>query len=247
MKTSRWPLYVIAMVLSFPDQSVGQDAPAPVSFTGSVAVATDYTFRGISQTLEEIAIQGGITATNRTGLYLGTWGSSLNFGEASNENRAHTEIDVFGGFKRSLSGVDLDLGFIYYAYPGTSNAYEYDFVEFALGLGRVLGPASLGAKVSYSPDYFLASGSGVYVTGSLGYAIPNTPLSLTGAVGHQAIETNSAFGTPDYTDFSVGAWLSRLGVSVGAAFVGTDLGDGDCFGGSELCKKRVVFSLSRGM
>ena len=245
MRTSGWLLSVVAVSLSFPEESTGQ--AAPVTFTGSVAVATDYTFRGISQTLEDIAIQGGISATNTTGLYLGTGGSSLNFGEASNENRAHTEIDLFGGLKRPVSGVDVDLGFIYYAYPGTGDAYEYDFLEFALGVGRTMGPTAVGAKVFYSPDYFLGSGAGMYVTGTLGYAIPSTPLSLTGAIGHQTIETNSAFGTPDYTDFSLGASLSTLGVNLGVAFVGTGLDKGDCFGGSDLCKKRVVLNLSRGM
>jgi hypothetical protein len=105
----------------------------------------------------------------------------------------------------------------------------------------------VSAKGFYSPDYFLASGAGVYLTGSLAYAVPNTPVSLTGTVGHQSIETNTAFGTPDYMDYSVGGSVSALGVSIGAALVGTDVDDADCFAGSELCKTRAVFSLSRGL
>jgi uncharacterized protein (TIGR02001 family) len=247
MTRSAWILPLAGAWLSLAEPAATQESESPLSFSGSVAVASDYTFRGISQTLQEIAIQGGITAATTGGLYLGTWGSSLNFGEAAPADRAQAEIDVFGGFKKSTAVADVDLGFIYYGYPGTGSTYQYDFVEFALGLSRALGSASVGAKAAYSPDYFAASGAGVYVSGSLGYTVPSAPVSLSAGVGHQTIETNTAFGTPDYTDFTLGGAVSSHGVTLGVSFVGTDLSDGDCYGGSELCKKRFVMSLSRGM
>ena len=79
--------------------------------SGNVAVTSDYAFRGISQTLEEPAIQGGIDLEHPTGLYLGTWGSSLNFGE--DMPRAQVELDVYGGFGFSAAELfDVDLGLI---------------------------------------------------------------------------------------------------------------------------------------
>src|SRR5688572_7682428 len=148
-----WSSLAAALVLALPASA--QDSP--VSFTGSVAVVSDYTFRGISQTLENPAIQGGITGAAGPA-YLGVWGSSLNFGETDHEHRAHTEIDVFGGVRTSLGAVaDADLGFTYYAYPGTKDVFEYDFLEFALGLSRAISSATLGVKAAYSPDFFLAS------------------------------------------------------------------------------------------
>jgi uncharacterized protein (TIGR02001 family) len=220
-----------------------QDAEIEVEFGGSSTFVSDYSFRGISQTLEDPAVQAGITGTAGP-VYAGIWGSSLNFGEVDHENRAHAEVDVFGGVATSLGGVlDADLGVTYYAYPGTRDVFDYNFIEFALALSRAISSATLGAKVAYSPDYFAASGTGVYLVGSLGVDIPNTPLSLSAAVGHQSIDDNGAFGTPDYMDYSAGASLSVLGVSLGVTLVGTDIDDADCFGGSELCDSRVVFSL----
>jgi len=55
------------------------DAPAPITITGSATVVSDYRFRGFSQSNEEAAIQGGFTVTHESGLYVGTWGSSIGF------------------------------------------------------------------------------------------------------------------------------------------------------------------------
>mgnify|MGYP006180905279 CR=1 FL=1 len=41
----------------------------------------------LSQTLEDMAIQGGISAEGPAGLFLGLWGSSLDFGEAASEGQ----------------------------------------------------------------------------------------------------------------------------------------------------------------
>lgn len=247
MRLPTWSSLVLLGSLSTPAETAGQDAPTPVTFSGSVAVVSDYAFRGVSQTLEDIAVQGGITGASTAGLYLGLWGSSLNFGEATAADRAHTEIDAFGGLKRNVAGVDADLGFVYYAYPGTTDSYDYNFLELALGLSRAFSGVSTGAKVAFSPDYFAASGSATYLSGSLGFAVPSAPVSLLGTLGHQSIEENAAFGTPDYTDWSAGASLSAAGVSIGITYVDTDLAKTDCFAGADLCAPRVVFSVARGM
>jgi uncharacterized protein (TIGR02001 family) len=233
---------VAALAVALP--AAAQDSA--VTFTGSATVVTDYAFRGISQSFEDPAVQAGITGAGGP-VYLGVWGSSVDFGETAAAGRATAEVDIFGGLKLPLGFADADLGFTYYAYPGTGDAWDYNFLEFALGLSKAISSATLGAKVSFSPDYFAASGTGLYMMGSLGVGLPNTPLSLAATLGKQTIETNSAFGTPDYMDYSVGASLAVLGISVGAAVVGTDIDESDCIGGTDLCKTRVVVSVSRGM
>jgi uncharacterized protein (TIGR02001 family) len=248
MRTSALSLPALAAALVLASPAHAQDSP--VSFTGSVAVVSDYTFRGISQTLEDPAIQGGVTGAGGP-VYLGVWGSNVDFGEADPEDRATAEIDVLGGVKMPLGVVDADLNFTYYAYPGTGDSYEYNFLEFALALSRAVSSATLGVKAAYSPDFFLASGSAFYLGGTLGVALPSTPLSLAAGLGKQSIDENSTFGTPDYMDYSVGASVSVLGIGLGASIVGTDLDEEDCFGGAgafgELCGSRVILSVSRGM
>lgn len=247
MRASLSILAVSATALIGASSAAAQTADVPVTFSGSVAVTSDYTFRGISQTLDHAAIQGGIDAAGPFGLYAGFWGSSLNFGETDPNGRAQAEMDVSAGIGRTLAGTDVDLGFVYYGYPGTLTSLNYDFVEFGLGLSRDFGAVSTGVNAAWSPDYFASSGSAVYVSGSLGVAIPTTPLSLSASVGHQSIETNDAFGTPDYVDWSAGVSLGVLGLDLGASVVGTNLSKAECFGGSDLCESRVVFSLGRGL
>ena len=232
---------VVAAVLVAAKPAIAQEEMA-VSFSGSAALTNDYTFRGISQTGEAPAVQAGISGEIGS-VYLGTWGSSLDFGSVDADDRATAEVDLFGGVATSLGGAaDIDLGVIYYVYPG-GGFDGYDFVEFALGLSRGFASLSAGVSAAYSPDFFGDSGSAIYLSGSLGLDIPTTPLSLSASLGRQSIDDNDAFGTPDYVDYSVGASLSALGVSLGAAAVGTNLDESDCFGGDPLCKARVVLSI----
>ncbi len=48
------------------------------------AVTTDYRFRGLTQTQNDPAVQAGFTLAHDSGfLYLGLWGSNVDFGEGS--------------------------------------------------------------------------------------------------------------------------------------------------------------------
>lgn len=219
--------------------------PVVIEVGGSVALANDYRFRGISQTQREMAVQAGIDVSGPVGLYGGVWGSNLNFGETSPDGRAQAEIDVFGGIQRNPGGVvDLDLGVTYYGYPGTSRDYNYSFVEVGFGAGRDFSVVSTGVSAAYSPDYFGGSGSALYVRGELGVPVPSTPLSLDVAVGRQAIEDNAVFGTPDYTDWSIGLKAGVAGFEAGVSYVGTDIDDADCVGGLDICEPSLLVNVS---
>ena len=225
-----------------------QDAD-PVTFTGSAALVSNYTFRGISQTSNNPAIQAGINMAAPSGIYAGIWGSSLNFGESptlvSPDKGGSMELDLIGGIRPSLGPLTLDLGVVYYDYPGSASSLNYNFWEFAGALSHSFPNFSLAAKAVYSPDFFAGSGHGVYFGGSLGIPIPNTTFALSGSVGHQNIETNAAFGTPDYMDWTAGATVGVWGLTLGATAVGTDLSKAECFGGSEFCKAQVLFSVTK--
>ena len=90
-------------------QSATETAPPPVTVSGSVAIASDYRLRGISQSDEHMAVQGGITVSHESGLYVGTWASNLagwgTFGGAN------MELDLIGGYKTKITeGGTLDVG-----------------------------------------------------------------------------------------------------------------------------------------
>jgi uncharacterized protein (TIGR02001 family) len=216
-------------------------------FSGNVAVQSDYLFRGISQTSTKPAIQGGLDLAVPVGIYAGIWGSSVNFGEdLSAGQRAQMEMDVYGGVRKSLDGLaDVDVGVTGYLYPGAAGSRHYDFLELGLGLSRGLGPVDAGVSARYSPNYFAHSGDAEYLSAQVG--LPVSRLTLSGSVGHQWIEENATFGTPDYTDFGVGLGVGWAGFDVSGKVLATDLEEAECFGGSNLCKPRFVFSVARAM
>ncbi|MQA88967.1 MAG: hypothetical protein GEU90_01850 [Gemmatimonas sp.] len=214
-----------------------------VELTGNVSIASDYTFRGVSQTLEEPAVQGGLDLAFPFDLYAGAWGSSVNFGE--DLPRAQMELDFYGGIAPSVAGFDLDLGGIYYLYPGADDNNNYDFLELYGGAGRSIGPVGLGISGAYSPDFFGASGTGIWLGADASVGIPETPVTIDVSIGQQSVEDNSTWGTPDYMAWTAGLGAEVMGASIGAMVTGTDLDEGDCFSGTDLCNTRVIVSVGR--
>jgi len=212
--------------------------------SGTVIVTSDYAFRGISQTLEKPAIQGGIELAHPSGFYLGTWGSSLNFGEEVNP-RAQVEMDVYGGFGFAPANLpDVDLGVTYYGYPG-AQARDYAFLEFGAGLSRSFSLLTAAITTAYSPDFFASSGQAWHY--GLDLSVPLSLFTLNGALGHQRIEHNEIFSTPDYTHWSLGLAVGVAGFEVSGAYLGSNLESAQCFGGAGLCGGRTIVALSRAM
>ena len=57
-------------------------APAPepdFTWTGNVGLFSQYIFRGVSQTNEKPAVQGGFDLGHKSGLYAGVWGSNVSW------------------------------------------------------------------------------------------------------------------------------------------------------------------------
>ena len=86
--------------------------------TGNVGLFSEYRFRGISQTFAKPAIQGGFDYSHASGIYLGNWNSNVSSGAGF--PTGNLEMDLFGGWKKSWDDWGLDVGFIYYYYPGTN-------------------------------------------------------------------------------------------------------------------------------
>ncbi len=195
--------------------------------SANVGMVSEYFFRGITQTDKKLAVQGGLDFAHNSGIYVGAWGSNVDFNTGTEES---TEVDLYGGWSGALgkSKVTLDIGAIYYWYPGSNapGSSEFEFWEVYAGLSKELGFASASAKVSYSPDYFGESGDATYV--ELGIDVPLGKyfvLNLHG--GYQWIDENATFGADDYFDYLVGLSFSLIGLDFQVAYLGTDLDDTD--------------------
>lgn len=84
------------------------DEEPAITISGSAALVSDYRFRGVSQSDEGIALQGGFTVSHESGFYVGTWASNLagwgTFGGAN------LELDIFAGYTLPVGEGTLDVG-----------------------------------------------------------------------------------------------------------------------------------------
>lgn len=221
----------------------------PGEFSANVALTTDYIFRGISQADEDPAIQGGMDYALDTGhgfgVYVGFWGSNVEQETEDEDDPANLELDIYGGLNGEILGIGWDIGGIRFEYPD-SDVLDYNEAYFGLSytLPFTMFDPALSAKVSYSPDFFAESGDAVYVEGAVDLELPYE-FMLGLHVGHQDIEDNDVFGTPDYTDWSVGLSVQVHGFELKGSYFDTDLDEDECFGGTELCDARGVFTISR--
>ena len=79
-----------ALALAF---LAGVAIEAHADISANVALVSDYKFRGISQSNENPAIQGGFDYAFNNGFYVGTWGSTVDFDSVGDFNGS-LELDV---------------------------------------------------------------------------------------------------------------------------------------------------------
>ena len=99
-------------------------APAPEApaLTANVTLASSYRFRGIDQTFNQPALQGGVDYSAPLGFYVGGWASNVN-GNAAGYYGGNLEVDLYGGWKYAFSeDVGTDIGVYNYLYPGSNPA-----------------------------------------------------------------------------------------------------------------------------
>ncbi|MFC0205919.1 TorF family putative porin [Novosphingobium soli] len=254
-----------------------EEAPSEITVSGTVGLVTDYRFRGVSQTDKEMAVQGGVTVSHASGFYVGTWASNLSgWGTFGGSNM---ELDLVGGFSTEVaSGVNLDVGLTWYMYPG--GASETDFAEPYVKLSSTMGPAKVLVGVAYAPkqqalgrwyydaDAYAegtpddpgAKSDNFYVWGDVSGGIPDTPLSLKAHLGYS--DGNSGLGpngtsvapTGSYLDWMLGADLALGPVTLGVAYIDTDISKSESAylypnfastkNGSSIAGSTAVFSLS---
>ncbi|MBV8031036.1 MAG: hypothetical protein JO035_05960 [Betaproteobacteria bacterium] len=251
--------FALASTLAAPFTASAQTAPAadakpasPHTFTGNMTIASDYRFRGIDQTFGKPAIQGGIDYSHSSGIYLGNWNSNVSSG--AGYPAGNIEMDLYGGWKNTWGDWGLDVGTIYYYYPGTSisatNGSAASFVNPRTGASKT---GSVHNQEIYIGGSWKWISLKVYDAISDYFSLPGTKntyywdLSANydlgdgwGIVGHlgQLKVKGWSNGTPatnlNYTDYKLGVSKDVSGWVLGAAFVGTSA-KGNCANGDFYC------------
>jgi uncharacterized protein (TIGR02001 family) len=225
----------IAAAFSAPTTALAQ-------LTGNATLVSDYRFRGISQSFKLPALQGGADYAHSSGFYVGNWNSSVS--GLQFPNGASLEMDFYGGYKTTFGDFGLDVGYLYYYYPGTkaptapSGFRKLDNQEIYVGGTWKF----LTAKVSYSTtDYFGLNGAlaqGFYASKDTGAALPDRggskgtlyfdltasyeivpKLTLSAHYGRLDVKN---YNELDYSDYRIGATYDLNGWLLGAAIVSTN-------------------------
>lgn len=214
-RTRHKPLGALLLsLLALPLGAQAEEAATAPSYTIStnIGVFSQYIFRGISYTQEKPAVQGGIDFAHNSGLYLGVWGTNVD--DAALPNAAG-EIDVYGGYAKTVGDFTFDVGFLQFLFPGgklygdTGGTSSLNTLE----LNAAVTWKFIQLKYSYEvTDYFGFNNKGLgtagagdsdgsnYLEANVNYAfMPTWTANLH--VGHQKVKN---YGDYDFTDWKVG-------------------------------------------
>lgn len=219
---------------------------AQAQVTGNLGLTSDYRFRGVSQTQNAPAVQGGIDYTHSSGFYVGNWNSSVSSDLYT--NGAGVESDLYAGFKSKFLGFDLDVGSMNYFYPRATNgtSTNFDTNELYVAVGK--GP--LTAKVSNSlSNYFGTTNSknSQYYQADIVQPLGKSKVSLLAHVGRTEVNNNSSL---NYTDYNIGLGYNLQGWDLAAKYY-TNTGTTSTFqtantiNGQRLYKDATVVSVSK--
>ena len=210
-----------------------------VSF--NAALTSDYRYRGLSQSRLDPAVQGGADYVhNPTGLYVGTWLSSIKWTKDLGGS-GNVEWDIYGGKRGNLSAdITYDVGGLYYFYPDNGLRPNANTFELYGQLGY--GPAYVKYSHSLTNLFGTADSKGS------GYLDIGANVDVGGGfmlnlhAGHQEVRHNSAVS---YTDYKIGV-TKDLGVcSVALAYVKANTSGYLSPSGENLGKSAALLSVSK--
>jgi uncharacterized protein (TIGR02001 family) len=168
-------------------------APSPWDVAFGLATTSDYDLRGVSQSNHRPAQQGyfevDYTFTDWVKAYAGIWGSSLWTGFAD------AEFDLTAGVRFTWGNFGLDIGNIYYAYPGGINT-----------INPILANGSFDemyVKPSYKFNDWLTVG-GTYETGFNNFNNKAVPAGTwVGDARHYYVSGNAVVTLPSFMPYGI--------------------------------------------
>lgn len=167
--------------------SVVASAGALADASGNIGVVSNYVWRGLTQTDNGSAIQGGLDYSHPSGLSVGTWVSNTAFGSQ--------ELDIYGAYNGTVGEFGYTISAIQYRYPSLTDA---NWSEIALGGSY----KNFSVKYSTTSKYANLDSKANYIEAAASFELKKD-LSLGLHVGHQNFNDEAAVGLPSYSDYSV--------------------------------------------
>ena len=201
-------------------------AASPHSLSATTFLATDYMFRGVSQTNNDPTLWLGIDYAHESGFYGGLFFANVDY-----DTDTRREEDIYVGYSKSFeNGISLDAQAWYYTYRNES---DLDYPEYTVGLQYKW----FDARYWYSDDYSGTGGEQHYYEAGL-----TVPLLDNLELGVRAAHTDFGrdTGIQDYNDYSLSLAATYHGFEISMLATTTNE---DQFG--ELEDSRVVFGISK--
>jgi uncharacterized protein (TIGR02001 family) len=206
---------------------------AQAQFSSTVAVVSDYDFRGVSLSARDPALQASLDYTfGDSGFSAGAWASNVDFGP---DYDADLEVDYYVDYERALTDTfSLAAGISLYTYPSSDvDSSPEAYVGFGAG--------DFELRQWFTDDYSALGQTALYTEANY-TATLSEAVALTFHVGYSY---GDAFEDAELVDFAVGLDYTAGNFVVGAKLVGTDASgelevDGDAFNN----QPRLLVSIS---
>lgn len=224
---------LLALLWTLPGAAAGIDGDDFVVYIG---LASDYAFRGYSQTQEDPAVKLGLDFEHESGLFAGLSASNVDFPPAGPfEDTRDLAVRLYAGYGLEL-GREWGLSgtVVRYEYPGSEGVIDWNYTE--VGLALHYGAAALA--VAYS-DSALGSGDpGLVVELTDRWPLP-ADLRLAAGLGFYDVD--SPF-LEDYVYWNIGLSKRLRRFTLTLDYVDTD-GRGEEIWG-ELAGARLIAGIT---
>ncbi len=228
------------LALQVPLANADEAAAAEKSYqlTATATLASDYMFRGVSQTLNDPAVHAAFDFSHASGAFAGVWSSNVDSGESGPfDDEGDQEIDIYLGYGTGI-GDDwsVDATAIRYIFPGTASGFDLDWNELQAGLHF---REYVSLLLSYSNEVFNLDDPGIYYGLSGNWPLADN-LRLTAAIGYYDLDDAL---DDSYVDWSLGAEADWGMFTARLAYIEADDNADDLFG-LDKADARVLFSLT---
>ncbi|WP_020188187.1 TorF family putative porin [Methylopila sp. 73B] len=239
--------------LAAPEAMVIESAPSPIDVAFGVKFTTDYVFRGVTQSKGDPAVQGYAELQAFDWVYAGIWSSSVN-GFATDPA---AEVDIYGGLRHTWDAFTLDVGGLYYYYPGEDTPgplKQLDYWEIYAKPSYAFGNfGSITGNVYWTSD-FVNTGSDALYLSAIGKVnipldtIPDVGFYVSGEFGKQWIDRSRGFAlAEDYLTWNLGVGATYKAATIEFRYSDSDLSRNECAnnnGARWVCGDRYMVSLS---
>ncbi|MBQ0744148.1 MULTISPECIES: TorF family putative porin [Halopseudomonas] len=195
----------------------------------TATLATDYIWRGQSQTDGKGAVQASLDFAHESGVYLGAWGSNV---DSDDFGGASIELDYYVGYGGAITEeVTYDLAWANYTFPGNSSIDVYEWLASVSAYGFTVG---LKDTYNNADNHYYYVGYDLALPYDIGLGL------------HYADSNDKTGDGFDYNDWALTLSKEALGLGWAVMYSDTDISDEDCaYGSTDSCGSNVTFAVSK--